>query len=262
MKQELVPSKSPLQTVDRALQVLLSYCDRKTDWGVLELAEEFGLDKSSAQRILAALAARRFLHNDPITRRYSLGPAMWRMATVWERTGGFSRLARPVLEPLAVSTNRTALFAIPDGLHVRCVAAVDGASPDRNHPMLGDLFPINSGATARGYFAFIDSAERRSLLSGRILAQFTTMTASDEKALETLFMQAQAQGYALSEGEYDSDTRALGLPIRLRGRPVGSISLVEQKFPPAPDALLDLLPRLQRASDELSALLDDRRMRG
>lgn len=251
------PSRpSPLQTVDRALEVLLSFTERRTEWGVLELAEEFGIDKSSAQRILAALAARQFLRSDPVTRRYSLGPAMWRMAALWERTGGLASLAHQVLEPLAHATDRTALFTVPDGLHVRCVAAVDGAGPLRSHPLVGELYPANAGATSRGYFAFLSPGERRALTAGRIFPRFNELTASDEQTLDRLFEETVQQGYACSEGEYDYGTRAIALPVFVRGRVVGSLSIGESKFPERGDPLIDHLPRLRLAADELSSLLD------
>lgn len=249
-------AKPPLQTVDRALEVLLSYSERRRDWGVLELAAAFDVDKSTAQRILAALAARGFLHADPVTRRYSLGPTMWRMAALWERTGGLGALAQQVLEPLAMQTDRTALFAVPDGLHVRCVAAVDGGGPLRSHPLVSELYPANTGATSRAYFAFLDSNERRALISGRVFAKFTELSTVDEAELERLFVETAAQGYAYSDGEYDYATRALAVPILLRGRPVGSLSLGESKYPARTDDICDHLPTLQSAAEQLTALLD------
>jgi len=255
------PGASPLQTVDLALEVLLSYSERRTSWGVVELANELGIDKSAAQRLLASLAARKFLQSDPIKRRYSLGPAMWRMAALWERTGGLASLSQQVLEPLAHDTNRTAVFAIPDGLHVRCVAAVDGAGPLRSHPLVGELYAANAGATARGYFAFLEGHERRALISGRVFAKFTKLTEQDEQTLERRFADTVEQGYAISDGEYDYGTRALALPVYALHRPVGSISLGESKFPAREDALIDCLPRLRVAAAELSALLDERTLR-
>lgn len=256
MKTKASPQQSPLKTVDRALEVLLSFNERRTDWGVMELAHAFNIDKSSAQRILASLAARQFLRADPITRRYSLGPAMWRMAALWERTGGLASLARHVLEPLAADTDRTALFAIPDGLYVRCIAAVDGASPMRSHPLVGELYPANAGATSRGYFAFLPPAERRALTGGLIFPRFSELTAPDAPALEVLFDQTIRNGYAFSDGEYDFSTRAIALPVYMRTRPIGSLSLGETKFPERDDVLQDFVPRLQQAAAELSSLLD------
>lgn len=249
-------TRSPLQTVDRALQVLLSYSEHRTHWSVSELADEFDLDRSTAQRLLAALAARGFLRSDPTTRRYHLGPAMWRMAQLWERTGGLGRLAGPVVSRLADATGRTAAFAVPDGAHVRCVAAADGHDgPLRHHALVGDLYPAHAGATARAYFAFIDRGERRTLLWGRPLARFTDQTEVDVMALEKGFTETELHGYATSDGEYDAHTRALAVPVTIGRRAVGSLTLGESMVEHPESTLLGLLPRLQAASAELSELL-------
>ncbi|GAA2221995.1 IclR family transcriptional regulator [Promicromonospora sukumoe] len=249
-------SSSPLQTVDRALQVLLSYSETRTEWGVFELAEEFGITKSTSQRLLAALAAQGFLAADPYTRRYHLGPAMWRMAALWERGGGLARLAEQVLADLAAATGRTASFTIPDGFHVRCIAAVDGEhGPVRSHPLVGDLYPAHAGATSRAYFAFLDPLARRNMLSGRPFARYTELTEVDEAGLDRLFDEAYRTGWAFSEGEYDSTTRAIAAPVLIGSNPVGSISVVEPKVFEYDDDLRDHVPALLDAAATLAGLL-------
>lgn len=251
--------QSPLQTVDRALGILLSFNEFRTDWGVLELAETFGLTKSSAQRLLASLAAQGFLRADPWTRRYSLGPAMWRMASLWERTGGLARLADTVLTGLSQETTKTTLFAIPDGAYVRCIAAIDGLhGPLRAHPLVGDLYPAHAGATSRSYFAFLSPAERRNLLHGRPHPRYSEYTEVDEQRLEALFDQTVTDGYALSEGEYDASTRALAVPVILGRRPIGSLSISESKVQQDGTDLMDFLPQLLAGAQELSDLLSNK----
>lgn len=249
----------PLQTVDRALQVLLSFNETRTDWGVLELAEEQGLTKSSAQRLLAALASKGFLRVDPYTRRYSLGAAMWRMAALWERSGGLAKLATIVLAKLSQETSMTAAFSIPDGNHVRCIAAVDGVTgPIRAHTLIGDLYPAHAGATSRAYFAFLSPNDRRALLYGRPLARFSEYTEVDEHQLELLFSQTVAVGYALSEGEYDVSTRALAVPVTLGHRAIGSLTVTETKMPDLDSDIEQHLPVLLAAAEEISDMLANR----
>ncbi|MDA0564212.1 IclR family transcriptional regulator [Streptomonospora sp. S1-112] len=250
----------PLQTVDRALDILLSFDEYRTSWGVLELAEEFGLSKSTAQRLLASLAGKGFLRADPDTRRYGMGPAMWRMAGLWERSGGLSVLAEPLLADLARASGRTALFCVPDGAHVRCIAAVSGTEgPRRSHPFVDELYPAHAGATSRAYFAFLDPAERRALLAGRPSARFSDLTPYEERQVEALLDEAVERGYAISQGEYDAASRALGVPVFGGKRPVGSVSLVENKYSDHDDDLLDHLAALRTAADELTGLLSNRR---
>ncbi|GAB3912536.1 IclR family transcriptional regulator [Microlunatus endophyticus] len=250
----------PLQTVDRALEILLSFSEHRTEWGVFELADEFGLNKSTSQRLLAALAVRGFLKSDPITRRYSLGPAMWQMASLWERGGGLARLAEQVLADLAERTGRTALFSVPDGFHVRCIAAVDGyGGPVRIHPLVGDLYPAHAGATSRAYFAFLDPHVRRNLLSGRPFARYSELTEVDEGALMELFDQTVRTGWASSDGEYDPTTRAVAAPVRIHSRPVGSLTILEPKVVRFDDDLTDHIETLLAAAEQLAALLTPQR---
>ncbi|MGW8528927.1 MULTISPECIES: IclR family transcriptional regulator [Nocardiopsidaceae] len=250
----------PLQTVDRALDVLLSFDEYRTSWGVMELAEEFGLARSTAQRLLASLAGKGFLRADPDTRRYGMGPAMWRMAGLWERSGGLSALAEPLLAELARASGRTSLFCVPDGAHVRCIAAVSGSEgPRRSHPFVDELYPAHAGATSRAYFAFLDPAERRALLAGRPSARFSDLTPFDEREVEELFDTAVEEGYAISQGEYDAASRALAVPVFGGKRPVGSVSLVENKHSDHDDDLLDHLAPLRASADELTGLLSNRR---
>lgn len=247
---------SPLQTVDRALQILLSYSETRTSWGVTELAEAFELNASTSQRLLAALASRGFLTADPYTRRYSLGPALWHMASLWERGGGLARLAEQVLTELAAATGRTATFTVPDGFYVRCIAAVDGLSgPVRSHPLVGDLYPAHAGATSRAYFAFLDPLVRRNMLAGRPFARYTELTEVDEDALEVLLRETYQAGWAYSEGEYDATTRAIAVPVRIGAKPIGSLTLVEPKIYDYDEELTDHLPMLQAAADQFASLL-------
>lgn len=222
--------KPPLQTVDRALAVLLSFTGKRGDWSVLELAREFDLDKSTAQRLLASLAGRGFLVSDPRTRRYRLGPAVWRIASTWERQGGMAALVEPTLAALAEETSRTAVFAIADGGHVRAVAAVEGGGvPMRNHPMVGELYPAHAGATSRAYFAFLTARQRQALMYSRPLARFNDLTISDAAQIERSMAEAAENGWAYSDGEYDIDTRAVAAPVFVGGRPIGSVSIGEHK---------------------------------
>lgn len=225
------PHRRPaLQTVDRALAVLLSFSSRRTEWGVMELAEEFDLDKSAAQRLLSTLTHRGFLYADPVTRRYRMGPAMWRISSTWERRGGMALLVEPLLAELADATSRTASFNLADGSYVRCVAAVDGGNaPMRDHPLVGELYPAHAGATSRAYFAYLSPSQRQSLMYHRPLAKFSDLTAQDAHAIEAEMLAVADTGWAYSEGEYDSNTRAVAAPVFVLGRAVGSIGLGEHK---------------------------------
>lgn len=242
------------------MEILLSFDEFRSEWGVTELSEEFGWSRSTAQRLLASLAARGFLRADPSNRRYRLGPAAWRIAALWERSGGLAAMIEPLLSSLAQATRRTTLFCIPDGTHVRCITAVSGVEgPQRSHPYLNELYPAHAGATSRAFFAFLDPAFRRDLIQGRPLARLSTLTQVDTEAIESLFDQTLENGYAYSEGEYDAGSQALAVPVFAGSRPAGSLTLVESKHAPHDDELIDHLDALKSKAEELSTVLSNRR---
>jgi DNA-binding IclR family transcriptional regulator len=152
------------------------------------------------------------------------------MANLWERYGGMASLVEPVLANLADETSRTAVFAIADGSYVRAVAAVDGgALPMRNHPLVGEFYPAHAGATSRAYFAFLSPKERQGLMYERPLARFSEYTRLDAEAIEQSMIETEQMGWAYSEGEYDQNTRAVAAPVFVADRPIGSVSIGENK---------------------------------
>lgn len=248
-----------LQTVTRAMDVLLSFSDTRTDWGVYELAEQFGWTKSTSHRVLAALAGRGFLWADPYTRRYSLGPAVWRMSALWERTGGLARIADDPLRRLAKGTGLTSILAVPDGAFVRCVAAAPGPDgPMRARPLVGELYPAHAGATPRGYFAFTDPREQQMALYGLPLGRYNDATVVDAEKVKDLYEEAARAGYAVTYGEWDSRTWALAVPVRIGARVVGSLSLIGQRKNATDEKVADLVPMAQQVAEEIGNLLASR----
>jgi IclR family acetate operon transcriptional repressor len=244
-----------LQTVDRALQLLLCFDRSRHDLGVTEVARDFGWDKSVAQRLLATLAYRGFLAYDSTSRRYRIGPAAVQLARMWERSGTLAMLVRPVLEHLAARTGDTALLAVPDGVYTRCVWAVDGQTgPLRYYPLVGELYPGHTGATSKAYFAFLPPEQRQRLFAGRPMARFTDNTRVDPDVLEREFLEDRARGYAFTVGEYDAGVAALAVPVYVRGELFGSLTLAG---PAAQfgDVTNERTDRLQRAARYVDTVL-------
>ncbi|WGW12072.1 IclR family transcriptional regulator [Saxibacter everestensis] len=215
-----------LQTADRALLVLLGFDRNRHEWGVTEVAAEFGWDKSIAQRVLATLAHRGFLVGDSSTRRYRIGPAAMQLGRIWDRSGSLRVMVEPLLAELSALSRASALLAVPDNFHMRCVAAVDGPTgPLRYYPLVGELYPAHAGATSKAYFAFISDEERVRLFRGRPMARFTDRTVVEADELEEQFQQTRQQDYCFTVGEYDAGVATLAVPLRLHGEIFGSVSL-------------------------------------
>lgn len=215
-----------LQTVDRALLVLLGFDRTRRSWGVTEVAVEFGWDKSVAQRILATLAHRGLLISDPVTRRYQIGPAVLGLERAWQHSGSLRLLVQDVLDELSKTSGLTSVLAVPDIAHMRCACSAEGsAGRIRYYPLVGELYPAHAGATSKAYFAFLAESDRHRVLAGRPMARFTDRTVTDETLLEEQLATIRRRGYAYTVGEYDTGVATVATPVMLRGEPVASLSL-------------------------------------
>ncbi|WP_328325943.1 IclR family transcriptional regulator [Streptomyces sp. NBC_00455] len=202
-----------LQTVDRALLVLLTFTEQRPEWGVSELARHHGWDKAVVQRLLTTLTARTFLICDHTSRRYRPGPALSRLARVSEHSGVFSSLARPVLARLLRETGESIVLNVPHGGSYRCEAAVDGTGPVRYTAIIGAVIPGHAGASGHTIFAYHPEREVRQMFGPTGLTRFNDRTITDLDTLLSCYERVRADGHCISHGEYDEAVTAVSAPV-------------------------------------------------
>jgi IclR family acetate operon transcriptional repressor len=221
------PGKRPgtLQTADRALVALLAFEERPS-WGVTELAQHLGIDKSMAQRLLATLAHRQFVLADPETRRYSLGPALTVLARVAERGNALGNLAQPLLAELMKEVGESAILSVPHGALTRCAAAVDGSGPIRYTTIVGETMPGYAGAAAHAIFAYYPAEEVRKLFGPGPYPRHSDDTVADLDALFSCHAEMRETGASVSTGEFDPAVSCVAAPGFLDGEVLASIAVI------------------------------------
>lgn len=100
-----------IQSVDRALQ-LLDLLARRGSGGVSELAEDLGIHKSTASRLLAALESRGMVEQNSHRGKYQVGTGVLRLAGSMSRRLSIVQQARPTLERLADELAETVNLAV------------------------------------------------------------------------------------------------------------------------------------------------------
>jgi Transcriptional regulator len=227
MRSQCEPTPPHLpQTADRALQVLMSFDREHPERGVTEVARDFGLPHSVAQRLLAVLTHRGFLSRDPGSRRYRIGPAALHLGRLWDRSGSLALLAGPVLSELSEHTGHGSYFSLPDGAYMRCILLAEGADGRlRDYSLIGEMYPAHAGATSKAYFAFLPREDRAQLLRDRPMARYTDATVTDLDKLERQYARIRRQRWAFTIGEYSPGTATVAVPVFLRGALYGSLSL-------------------------------------
>ena len=133
--------------VERALSVLDVFDPEVKAVGLTALAERSGLSKSTALRLVSSLMQRGYVRATP-DGRYQLGPAVLRLAAVYQRTVQPDDVIRPVLEELVARSGESASFNVREGDIYICLYRADSRHALRDHIRPGQSFSMDRGATA------------------------------------------------------------------------------------------------------------------
>lgn len=223
----MAAERSILKTIDRALVLLETFTIAKREWGVTELSNYLGWEKSVVQRVLATLEARNFVYQSQETKKYRLGLALLGLGEVVGRTLDIRELAKSHMQRLVQVTNESVILTIVHGNEAICIDTVDSPSPIKYSTYLGMRIPPHVGAGSKALFAFRPESELDSLLDEQSLQRFTSSTITNKEALLEEFRTIRDRGIAISLGELDSEVGAIGIPIRnYSGDVVAAVTIV------------------------------------
>src|SRR5919201_4586654 len=104
-----------VQSVDRALQILLAFEDEGGELRVTDLASRLGVHKSTASRLAATLEAQGFLERADGADAFRLGPRIVRLGMVAAGRRDIVAAARPAMEELAAATGETVGLSVAVG---------------------------------------------------------------------------------------------------------------------------------------------------
>ena len=224
-----------MQTVERALAVLLAFTEGDRVLGVSDLARSLGLPKSAVHRVLATLVKVGFVERDEPTGRYRLGPRAIDLGMVAMGTADIRAMALPIMQELSRRTSETVTLSMLVGRERVYVSQVEGPNTIRMTVRVGARYPLYAGASGRAILAALPAAERDAYLASTELKALTEDTITAVPRLLKEVSRVQELGYAQSAGERDPWAAAVAAPlVTSRGRVVGSISVCgpRQRFGP------------------------------
>lgn len=204
--------RGPVRSVARAADILVALEDGPRSLG--RISQSTGLSKPTAHRLLASLAYRQMVIQDPVTVEYMLGPGCLRVAdAIMRGAAGIGALVMPVLESLGASSGETVALHVRAGLERICIGQVPSSQPVRYTAHVGAAYPLHTGSMGKVLLAFSEDGERGELLDRLPLEALTEATITDRGQLEVEIDSIRKQGYGTSRGERASGVAAMSAPI-------------------------------------------------
>jgi DNA-binding IclR family transcriptional regulator len=205
----------PIESVDKALKLLL-LLGEQSEIRLSEATRYLGVASSTAHRLLAMLAYRGFVRQDPVSKAYLPGPALTGVAFAIFGRIDIPGTVTPVMRTLSERLRETVHVGMLDGAAVRFVAAVEGPTAVRVASRLGRTMPAHCTSTGKAMLAQLSQVELHQLLPAENLERITGWSIGSRTELETELSRVREQGYAVNREESEEGVASVAVPIPTR----------------------------------------------
>ncbi|MFF1422753.1 IclR family transcriptional regulator [Streptomyces sp. NPDC058280] len=218
-------AQTGLSSVDNALQLLRLIGERRA-LRVAEAADDLGVARSTAHRLLTALRRQGFVTQDKPNGVYRPGPALLEIGLSAIGRVDIRHAARPVLEQLSEDTQETVSLLLLEGDSVRFIDCVEGSRSVRVATRTGIVLPAHCTAGGKAILAALPASDLDRRYPTRQLDTRTPNSISTWRELESELDEIRDNGYAVNFGEGESSICAVGMAIYdLIGYPLAAIAV-------------------------------------
>lgn len=205
----------PIESVDNALKLLLLLGERP-EIRLTDATRYLGVASSTAHRVLAMLAYRGFVRQDPVSKVYQPGPALTGVAFAIFGRLDVPRVAAPILRALGDRLRETVHVGLLDGANVRFIAAVEGPVAVRVASRLGRSMPAHCTSTGKAMLAQLPDAELHQLLPVEELERVTAHSIGSKAKLVEQLSVIRDRGYATNREESEEGVASVSVSIPAR----------------------------------------------
>lgn len=230
---------------------------------VSDLSNRLHLRKSTVHRFLKSLEMSELVMQDPITRRYFLGPLILNLAS--RPIISHQNLILGAFEEMRYLrdlSRETVVLHIRIGLERICLEELQSFENIRYTAGKGFVTPIYAGSAGKVLLSELEDNEFQILMSHVRLDPVGPNTITDKEALLKLVKKVRKQGYATSFGERVLGSASISVPIKNYICPVAlSILGPDNRF--NLKRMRDVLEEMKKSAFRISKkLIETNRRRG
>lgn len=250
------PSRSSVQSIDRAVSILLCFSTRKPELGITEIATRTGLSTSTTHRLLMAMQHNRLVRQTA-SRSYSLGPLFVQLLGTGAAPTGLREASIAAMTQLRDDTDESiGLHELLSSNERIVVDQVESYQPlRRTYTELGMPIALPYGAPGKVLLAFLPVPRREDILKNPLDA-VTPASITDPDILRQQLSEIRRDHFALSYSERTPGIRTVASPIfDNTGKVVGCLSLSAPEMRMSTERMTNLGPLVRQASWKASVIL-------
>lgn len=224
--------------------------------GIREIADRVDLPRSTVQRLLRDLEETEMATQDPVTRRYRLGPRTLALGTAYQHSVNLRNVSMPKMTDLRDRTGETVGLSVAVGNGLMHVDQSESRSQLRRVFEIGHPLPLWCGAPSRIFLADLSDEEAERIIGDRGGTDVTPHNPPSPERMLAEVHQARLDGFAVAFDETLSGVSTLSVPVfGPIGRVTATISVTGPSSRLTRAAMNRVLDELSETAHQVSVLI-------
>lgn len=195
------------------MDILFLFSISRPQLGITEISDLLKLTKPTVHGLVRTLTDRGFLHQDPVTRKYSLGLKIFELGNFLAGSLKINQMAMGTACKLAEKTQQMTRIAIWDQNAVLVTMNIMPGLKAVQGEQLGPRVPAYCSAAGKAILATFPQKTLQQYISQTEFIAFTPKTIIDKKHLLSELEAVRAKGYAQDIEEFMPGLGCLSAPI-------------------------------------------------
>jgi IclR family KDG regulon transcriptional repressor len=246
-------------SLTKAIQILESFTIEKPKWGIRELGRSLNMTPATVHRLVSTLSAVGFLEQDSETQRYTLGPKLIKLASIYTIVNPLPNIAQKIFEKYSSKFAYNFYLGKLNNFELVYISVLDGRGPIRIVVEPGVSTTLHSTALGKVLLAYQDEKYIEDFVNNIPLIAYTSRSITDPIQLRAHLKQIKEQRYAQNIGEHYDEIGSVAVPIiEKSGRVQFGVSLAyPRQLIPNDSVCVDELVELAREiADEILIRID------
>ncbi|ASJ71930.1 IclR family transcriptional regulator [Granulosicoccus antarcticus] len=240
-----------MSSAAKTLELLALFSKSQPEIGLSQLCRLAHRDKTTTYRHLQALEEVGFVEQNPLTKRYRLGPVVLQLAQTRESTVPRKMGAEAALVELANATSETSHVSVLSGTYIYPLTSRE--SPRYSTRVIIDLQKYPLHATASGLCALAFGPSELIDVALKNMEAFTPFTLKTAEELKHAVVGAQETGFGYTNRSFDEGVLSIATPVfDQTGLFAGSVSVASVATRFTPELEHCILEHLIIASREIT----------
>lgn len=215
----MIDNKNLNQSIIKAFTVLDAFTNDKKEWGVRELANKIGYNKSTTYRLLSTLVSLNVIHQNK-NEKYRLGSKLFELGNRVSIYKAITKLTNQSIKEVALEIQETVLLSVIKEGKVFHINKADSLHGLKINTSVGTYEPIHATASGKLLLAFSSVLIQKKILTNINLIPYNENTISSNLLFKKELRDIEIQGYSLDMEELEYGLVCIAIPIRNKNKKV------------------------------------------